>query len=190
MSAPAMDPGKAAVSALSQIALGLAGERGGDLSYGALKRGLRETAKRDPLDTLLVMVFGGSYLFYLAEKDANPKCTSIWDALVFVTTSLSVGYDDVFARTPSGKAIASFLMTFGPSIANSVFNPPASEPVEPTVTVSPEALDLQRSILARLDAILEALRPAASAASAEGSAAETKTAAEAPPAPADQAPSI
>lgn len=187
MSAPAMDPGKAAVSALSQIALGLAGERGGDLSYGALKRGLREAVKRDPLDTLLVTVFGGSYLFYLAEKDANPKCTSLWDALVFVTTSLSVGYDDVFARTPSGKAIASFLMTFGPALANSVFKPPASEPVEPTVTVSPEALDLQRSILARLDAILEALRPAASA---EGSAAETKTAAEAPPAPADQAPSI
>ena len=64
---------------------------GGDLSYGTLKRGFREALRRDPLDSLAAVVLGGSYLFYLAEKGQNPKVESFWDALDFITTSLSVG---------------------------------------------------------------------------------------------------
>ena len=142
------------------LARGLVAERGGDLSYGTMKRGFRELLARDPMDSLLVTVLGGSYLFYLAEKDENPKCTSIWDALVFITTSLSVGYDDVFARTPSGKAIASFVMTFGPALSSKALDPPANERPEPTVTVSPESLEAQKAIVERLDAILTELRAA------------------------------
>src|SRR3954465_7046529 len=105
------DPDAAALSALGQIASGLLGSSGGDLSYGTLKRGFREAVMRDPLDSLAVTVLGGSYLFYLAEKGKNPKVESFWDALVFIPTCLSVGYDDVFARTDAGKALASFVMT-------------------------------------------------------------------------------
>ena len=153
------DPDAAAMSALKQIALGLAGARGGDLSYGTMKRGLREAVRRDPIDAIVVTVLGGSYLFYLAEKGKNPRCESFWDALVFVSTALSVGYDNVFARTDAGKAIASFLMTFGPALAASVFDPPAGEEAA-APAASPEALEVQRAILMRLDAILGELRAA------------------------------
>src|SRR3954462_9169288 len=125
----ARDPDVAALSALGQITRGLLSSSGpgGDLSYGVLKRGFREAMLRDPLDSLAVVVLGGSYLFYLAEKGRNPKCESFWDALVFITTSLSVGYDDVFARTDAGKAIASFVMTFGPALSGAALDPPARD---------------------------------------------------------------
>jgi voltage-gated potassium channel len=157
---PTRDPDVAALSALGQIARGLVSSSspGGDLSYGVLKRGFREAMLRDPLDSLAVIVLGGSYLFYLAENGRNPKCTSFWDAMVFVTTCLSVGYDDVFARTDAGKAIASFLMTFGPALAAGALDPPASEKPEPTAAASSEAIEVQRAILAKLSAILEALK--------------------------------
>lgn len=160
-SSPARDPDVAALSALGQIARGLLSSSGGDLSYGTLKRGFREAMVRDPLDSLAVVVLGGSYLFYLAEKGRNPKCNSFWDAMVFVTTCLSVGYDDVFARTDSGKAIASFLMTFGPALATAALDPPAGEKATPVAAApgsDPEALEVQRAILAKLEAILLALK--------------------------------
>lgn len=174
MNCASPDPDAAALSALKQIALGLAGARGGDLSYGTMKRGLREAVRRDPVDAILVTVLGGAYLFYLVEKGKNPKCESFWDALVFVSTALSVGYDDVFARTDAGKAIASFIMTFGPALAAAALDPPAGE--EAAAPAAPEALEVQRAILERLDAILGELRAApadASAGAADASAAQT-----------------
>jgi hypothetical protein len=157
MAAPRPDPDAAALSALAQMARVFAGAAGGDLSYSTVKQGFRELVQRDPIDTLLVSVLGGAYLFWLAEKDHNPKCRTFWDAAVFVSTSLSVGYDDVFARTESGKAIATFLMTFGPAIAAAAFEPPAKESAKET----DEALALQRGILSRLDAILALLETSA-----------------------------
>ena len=152
------DPDTAALSALGQIARGLlTSEAGGDLSYGTLKRGFREVLRRDPLDSIAAVVLGGSYLFYLAEKGNNPKVESYWDALAFITTSLSVGYDDVFARTDAGKALASFVMTFGPALSAAALDPPADEVPAPTVTVSPESLEVQKAILERLTAIQAAL---------------------------------
>jgi hypothetical protein len=152
------DPDTAALSALGQIARGLlTSEAGGDLSYGTLKRGFREVLRRDPLDSIAAVVLGGSYLFYLAEKGRNPKVESYWDALAFITTSLSVGYDDVFARTDAGKALAAFVMTFGPALSAAALDPPASEAPAPTVTVSPESLEVQKAILERLTAIQAAL---------------------------------
>lgn len=161
------DPDAAALSALGQIARGLMAAPGGELSYGSLKRGLREAMTRDPLDSLATVVLGGSYLFYLAEKGRNPKVNSFWDALTFITTCLSVGYHDVFARTDAGKAIASFVMTFGPALSGAALDPPAR--AEPAPKADPEALAVQREIAAKLDAILEALRdkrPEAAAAAA------------------------
>lgn len=95
-----------------------------DVTYGALKDGFRELARRDPIDTLATVVLGGSYLFYLAEKGKNPRVKTIYDALVFITTCLSVGYAQVFAVTDAGKAIASFVMTFGPSLSARALDPP------------------------------------------------------------------
>lgn len=156
------DPDAAALSALGQLARGLLSQAaheggrpsaGGELSWSLAKRSLRETLMRDPLDSLAAIVLGGSYLFYLAEKGRNPKVESFWDALAFVTTCLSVGYDDVFARTDSGKAIASFVMTFGPALSGAALDPPAAE----TAAAEAEALAVQKAILARLDAIHAAL---------------------------------
>src|SRR5215468_11170435 len=154
MPAPLPSPDAAAFSALAQIARGLMAQQGGDRSWPTAKRGLREALLRDPLDSLAAIVLGGSYLFYLAEKGNNPKVESFWDALTFITTCLSVGYDDVFARTPSGKAIASFVMTIGPAISGAALEPPAAE----QAAAEAEALAVQKAILARLDSIHEALQ--------------------------------
>ncbi|APR84633.1 Hypothetical protein A7982_09982 [Minicystis rosea] len=148
------DVDAAALSALGQIARGLLGQQGGDLGWSTVKRGAREAMLRDPLDSLAATVLGGSYLFYLAEKGKNPKVASFWDALVFITTSLSVGYDDVFARTDAGKAIASFVMTFGPTLSSRALDAPAAE----QAAEAAEALAVQKAILARLEGIQEALQ--------------------------------
>lgn len=147
------------MSAMAQIATSLFTPRGGDLSYGTLKQGFRELVLRDPLDSLLVTVVGGAYLFYLAEKGKNPKCESFWDALVFISTCLSVGYDDVFARTDAGKAIATFVMTFGPAMSGAALDPPAAEkkPDPPSPELL-QSLEVQRAIAEKLDGILEALK--------------------------------
>lgn len=122
-------------------------------AYNGAKRSIREVATRDPIDSVVTIVGTGTVLFYLAEKGKNDKCKSLFDALTFITTCLSVGYDDLFARTPAGKAIASFVMTVGPQLTASLFDPPRSE-------VEREAADtaaVQRAVVARLDAILGAL---------------------------------
>jgi hypothetical protein len=59
----------------------------------------------------------------------------------------------VFARTDAGKAIASFLMTLGPALSGAALDPPAAE----KAAAETEALEVQRAILARLDAIHAAL---------------------------------
>lgn len=152
------DPDKAALSALAQIAGGLlGGSKQGELGYSTWKQGFREIVQRDPIDTLLVSVLGGAYLFWIAERDVNPKCRTFWDAAVFVSTSLSVGYDNKFATTEAGKALATFLMTFGPAVAAAAFAPPAAAANAGATTATAESVELQKAILARLDAILAAL---------------------------------
>lgn len=142
------------MGAMAQIARSLFTPQGGALSYGVAKQGFRELVTRDPIDTLIVAVLGGGYLFYLAEKGKNPRVNTIWDAFVFVATALSVGYDQTFARTDSGKAIAAFVMTFGPAAATAAFDPPARE----AEAQAAEALATQKAILERLDGILETLK--------------------------------
>jgi voltage-gated potassium channel len=166
----------AALALALEVALSLAGAQGergdGTLTYSALKRELKEAVANDPFDATVVTVLGGAFLFYLAEKDQNPKVTSYWDALVFVSTSLSVGYADIFARTSAGKAIAAALMTFGPALSGALFEGPAApatakgregapagraERAEEN-RASAELVQLQRIIVEKLDAIVLALR--------------------------------
>lgn len=147
---PAATPAARLRGAVALLAVGLAVSGAGEVSYDDLKRSFRDTLKRDPIDSLAAVVLGCSYLFHLAERDANPRCRSFMDAVTFISTSLSVGYDDVFARTDAGKAIASFVMTFGPALSAAALAPPERE--------RDESLELNRAILGKLDAILETLQ--------------------------------
>jgi voltage-gated potassium channel len=148
-------------SAALALVLTLAGAGGGDLSYASLKNELTSAINKDPFDATVVTVLGGSFLFYVAEKGHNPKVETYWDALVFISTCLSVGYADVFARTPAGKAIASAVMTFGPAMSGALLEGPAaaSEAGESKKAEAPgELLAVQRLIVEKLDAILVELK--------------------------------
>ena len=124
--------------------------------YGSLKSSLKEAIAADPFDATVVTVLGGSFLFYLAEKGKNPKVETYWDALVFISTCLSVGYADVFAKTPAGKAIASAVMTVGPAMSGAILDPvdAAGEPAK----APPELMKVQAAIVDKLEAILGELR--------------------------------
>lgn len=141
-----------------------------DLGKNALDRfkgGVREGFSRDPMGTVLATVLGGAWLFYKAERGHNPQVKSYYDALVYVSTNLSVGYCDIFAKTPRGKVIGSALMTYGPAMAARIFDAPATATTATATTAtSPEpAVDAATSaaIVARLDRILEVLEAAKAA---------------------------
>ncbi len=159
--APLLDESAALALMVSLAGVGDMGGTG-ETSYGSLKDGLRAAIASDPFDATIVTVLGGSFLFYIAEKGQNPKVTSYWDALVFISTCLSVGYADIFAKTPAGKAIAAAVMTFGPAMSGALLEPPARGDAEkPRATeTSPELMEVQRAIVDKLDAILGELKAA------------------------------
>ncbi len=143
-----------------------------DMGRGALDRfkgGVREGFAKDPMGSVLATVLGGAWMFYKVERGHNPNVKSFYDALVYVSTNLSVGYCDIFARTPRGKAIGSVLMTYGPAMAAKIFDPPttpaptppapapaAPTPAEPApVTVAPSVSS--QAVLDKLDRILAVL---------------------------------
>jgi voltage-gated potassium channel len=118
-----------------------------DMGKNALDRfkgGVRDGFARDPMGSVLAAVLGGAWMFYKAERGHNPKVKSYYDALVYVSTNLSVGYSDIFAKTPRGKAIGTALMTYGPAMAAKIFDTPtapASAPVAtPAAPVAPQAV--------------------------------------------------
>ncbi|HEX4514212.1 MAG TPA: ion channel [Polyangiaceae bacterium] len=129
-------------------------ESSGLAQYETLKNSLREGVARDPLDALVVTVLGGSFLFFMAEKDENPKVRTYWDALVYISTCLSVGYADIFARTKAGQAIATAIMTVGPAMAAKALDAPASQ----TSAQDAQSLAVQKAIVDKLDAILVELK--------------------------------
>jgi hypothetical protein len=149
-SSPASGDG-AVLAVLASLAVTGAG--GG--SYESWKKELKTAITRDPFDALVVTVVGGAFLFYLAEKGKNPKVNTYVDALLFLSTCLSVGYADVFACTQAGKAIASAVMTFGPAMSGALFDAPAGEA---KAEATPEMLAVQRTIVDKLDAILGELK--------------------------------
>jgi voltage-gated potassium channel len=140
--------------ALLALAIGLMG----DPVAESTKKGVREAITRDPMESALMAVLVGSYFFYHAEKGQNPKVNTFGDALVFVSTSMSVGYSDIFPKTEKGKLIATALQTFGPAMSSQILDPPKAE--EPKAIEASEAHATQREILAKLDAILEELKAA------------------------------
>lgn len=141
----------AAMAGLLAVAAQHAGKSGA--SYSSFKQQIRDGIRRDPMDAALTTLFGGAFLFYLAEREVNPKVGSYWDALVYISTCFSVGYSDIFAKTSSGKAIATAIMTFGPAMTAAILDPPGGEP-----DLSPKLLAVQEAIAEKLDAILGELR--------------------------------
>jgi len=122
-----------------------------DFGRGALERvkdGFRDRYKDDPMGTSAATVVVMTWAFYKAEVGQNPKVTNFYDALTYVTTSLSVGYSDIFPKTSAGKAIGSILMTVGPAMAAGFLDEPGRQRRE-----EEEA----RAVIDRLDRILAAL---------------------------------
>lgn len=123
------------------------------------KEQLRELKSRDPMDAVLWTVLVGSAIFYVSERGKNPKVNSFYDALVYVSTNLSVGYSDIFAHTPVGKLLGTAVMTWGPSLAASVFESPAggATPSEGNA-VDTNSQETARATLERLDTIIALLK--------------------------------
>lgn len=131
-----------------------------DLNYGLAAFGV-QIPDQFPLDhwvaklgdqpaantTTLLAV--SSVLFLLAERGYNPKVNDIYDAMVYCSTCFSVGYGDIFARTPLGKLIGTTLMTIGPAITNKFLDGPASEQRDAT---QKEILSTLQQLLAKFDA--------------------------------------
>jgi voltage-gated potassium channel len=147
---------------LLPIALGLLASEDGQ--YASLKADLRRWAKDDPIDALVATVLGGGIAFYLAERDTNPGCATPWDAILYMATCLSVGYDNLFPTTPTGHALASLVQTFGPALSGMAFDAPAAEAraeaeaaAEAARAEAAEAAAVNRAILARLEDIVRLL---------------------------------
>jgi hypothetical protein len=119
----------------------------GAASFDRFKEGMRTGFAKDPMGSVLSTIVIGSWLFYRAEKGHNPKVNSFYDALVYISTNLSVGYSDIFAKTERGKAIGSAIMTYGPAMAARIFDEPRK----------PGAPAADQAIVERLDKILAAL---------------------------------
>jgi hypothetical protein len=85
---------------------------------------IRDKQAEDPMNAVVFTVLLGAAAFYAAEREQNPKVNSYFDALVYVSTNLSVGYSDIFAKTEAGKAVGATLMTYGPALAARVFDVP------------------------------------------------------------------
>ncbi len=126
------------------------------LAWPKLKNSLRDAANKDPLDSLLLTVAGGTLLFYYAERGHNERIQSPWDALEYISTALSVGYSQIFPVTPGGKAIASAVMAFGPALAAKALDAPAGAD-DPSVALTAEQLRVQKLILEKLEKLASAV---------------------------------
>jgi hypothetical protein len=123
-----------------------------DLNYGLAAFGVQipaefsldtwaATLTENPAKKTAMVLISSSTMFYMAERDHNPKVTDIWDAFVYCSTCLSVGYGDIFAKTPVGKMIGTFLMTIGPALSGAALDGPAKD-------------DVHREVLATLKEML------------------------------------
>lgn len=108
-------------------------------------------AERPAQNTLMILGLS-TLLFFYAERDDNPKINTIYDALEYCSSSLSVGYTHIYPQTPLGKSVASLLMTFGPALSNAVLDGPRSSRRDPANDPT------QQKILATLEQILTELR--------------------------------
>lgn len=129
---------------------------------------LQGLAADRPAEAAVALVTGGALAFYLAEKQANGQVRSLGDAVYFcLTTATSVGYGDIVPQTRVGRIVASLLMALGPLLASRL------RPIPPAAATAPELTQacLQSpgggpvthadlaALEAKLDAVLEGVRP-------------------------------
>jgi hypothetical protein len=93
-------------------------------AIGSTQQLLRHRAAGNPAEALAATVLASALVFYHAERGANPQVGAYEDALVFAAACLSGGYTNVAARTPVGKALAAWLMSAKPALAQ----PASAEP--------------------------------------------------------------
>jgi voltage-gated potassium channel len=81
-------------------------------------------------EELTDFVCAAAALFLCAEEGHNPSVKTYWDALHYVSTSLSVGYANIFPVTPAGKAIGAVVQMLGPALSSRALDrdPPALLP--------------------------------------------------------------
>jgi voltage-gated potassium channel len=101
-----------------------------------------------PAQNVIAFATIASIIFYYAERGRNPKVNDFYDSLIYCTTNLSVGYSDIFAKTPIGKLVGSALMTFGPALAGAALDGPREQGRGET----------QKEILGTLQEILHQLK--------------------------------
>lgn len=113
--------------ALALSLLGAVATRPGSTAAAAsrLADGVRDALTRDPLLATTSVVAVAAGLFYRAEHGQNPKVQTYADALLYCSTSISVGYHDIFPKTETGKLVAVFLHAVGPALAARTLDPPA-----------------------------------------------------------------
>ena len=126
----------------------------------------RDKQAEDPMNAIAATVVLGAAAFYAAERGQNPKVNSFFDALVFVSTNLSVGYSDIFAKTETGKSIVTALMTYGPALATRTFDPPREAAQRAAEGERSEAA--LRDIAGKLELILQELQSRRSSAAEHG----------------------
>jgi hypothetical protein len=131
-----------------------------DLNYGLAAFGVKLPEKL-PFDALgaridatpcrntAAVVGASALLFYVLERGHNSKVNDLFDAMVYTSTCLSVGYGDIFAKTPLGKVLGSALMTVGPALAAKTLDGPAGERRD---AVQAEVLETLKQILLHLEA--------------------------------------
>src|ERR1041385_2035180 len=102
----------------------------------------------NPGKKTVTLVGLSAVLFYMFEKNHNPKVNDVWDAMVYCSTCLSVGYGDIFAKTPLGKILGSALMTVGPALSGKALD---GEGEKRRDEVSEQTLETLRQILDRLE---------------------------------------
>ena len=100
-----------------------------------------------PCAKAAALVGASGVLFYVAERERNPKVNDLFDAMIYTSTCLSVGYGDIFAKTPLGKLLGTALMTIGPAVAAQTLEGAANARRD---AVQAEMLDTLKQILQRL----------------------------------------
>ena len=132
-----------------------------DLNYGRGAFGLKlpeglafdewaTTLTERPCAKAAALVGVSSVLFYAAERGHNPKVKDIFDAMVYTSTCLSVGYGDIFAKTPLGKLMGTTLMTIGPAVAAQTLDGAGNERRD---AVQAEMLETLKRILEQLERV-------------------------------------
>ncbi len=69
------------------------------------------------IEELTDFVCSAAVLFLCAEEGHNPSVRTYWDALHYVSTSLSVGYANIYPVTQAGRAIGAVVQMVGPALS-------------------------------------------------------------------------